>query len=70
MDELRSNVGFIIQEKTKTGMNEEVVIGYNPRNTHKFVTWICYRGNDYNHGHYFENIEKAVQDYKARIKGN
>lgn len=68
MAELRTNVGFIILEVTKTGMNEEVVIGYNPHNgDHKFVTWVCYKGNNYNNGHYCTNITDAVKDYNRRI---
>ena len=66
---MRTNAGFVIIASEKNNRDEEIVLGCHPfDNGYKYVTWTCYNGNDYNFGHYFTDINKAVRDYNARVK--
>lgn len=64
---MRTNVGFIIIASALNRAGEEIVLGYHPQNQ-EYVTWLCYGGHDYNHGHYGFDFFKAVEDFKRRLK--
>lgn len=69
MIDYRRNSGFTIIRSARISSNEEIVIGYNPTyEDHKFVTWFCRNGNDYNYGHYVSTLTEAVKDFLKRIK--
>lgn len=65
---MRTNVGFLIIASEKNSSGEEVVMGMKQvGDDYQYVTWICYNGNNYNHGHYFTNdFIRASQDFRAR----
>ena len=65
--QIRENEGFIIIASKRTGLETEVVMGFNPQSS-QYVTWLCYRGDDYNYGHYGTDFNKAVQDYRRRCR--
>ena len=64
---LRTNVGFIIIASEHNSAGEEIVLGYNP-GTNQYVTWVCYRGCDYNTGHYGTDFLKAADDFRRRCR--
>lgn len=62
---LRENVGFLIIASINFNANEEIVMGYNP-STGQYVTWMCLNGNNYNWGHYTDNLAIAFEDLLRR----
>ena len=66
---MRTNVGFIIIASDKNESGDEIVLGCYPfDNGYKYVTWVCFNGDDYNFGHYFTDINEAVEDYNRRLR--
>jgi hypothetical protein len=58
------NAGYTITERAQVG-DMQFVLGERPDG--KYVTWQRYKGHSgFEHGHYFDNREKAVSDLHAR----
>lgn len=65
-DTKRTNNEYEIIFAIDTGNNEEVVLG--KANEENFVTWVCFNGNDYYWGHYFNNLGDALRDLLKRAR--
>ena len=65
-EEKRENVGYFIKESMKIGSLEIVLGEKDDQNSKKYVTWQCRNGNDYNHGHYYDNELDAKADFCQR----
>lgn len=62
------NAGYEII-KTEIVGSKKFALGYNPRAPQPYVTWKCKTAdNDYYHGHYFTNENKALKDFDKRVK--
>jgi hypothetical protein len=59
--------GAILLERRLKAEGTDIVLCFMPDNAQKFVTWQmdCSSMGTY-WGHYFNDIEKAVEDFKTR----
>lgn len=62
---MRTNIGYTITHSCVITSNKEVVLGC--KDDGSYVTWLCFNGNDYCFGHYFDNYKEALSDFGVRI---
>ena len=67
MEDLRTNVGFIIIASERIDRQTEVVMGFNPR-TSQYVTWLCHEGTNYSYGHYGDDFIITAEDFRRRVR--
>lgn len=63
----RENAGYVITNSIKIASLEIVMGEADGNNGKKYVTWQCRNGNDYNHGHYYDNKLDAKADFCKRV---
>ena len=63
----RENVGYVITNSIKIASLEIVMGEADSKDGKKYVTWQCRNGNDYNHGHYYDNELNAKADFCKRV---
>ena len=62
---MRTNAGYIITHSCVIESNKEVVLGCTVGD--RYVTWLCYNGDNYCFGHYFNSYKEALIDFGERI---
>lgn len=62
---MRTNAGYTITHSCVIHLNKEVVLGRGSGN--RYVTWLCYNGDNYCFGHYFNSYKEALIDFGERI---
>lgn len=64
MEDKRMNGGYEIIHAIKITPKVEIVVGENLKNpVTPYVVWTCFRGTDYQWGHYCTNYMKALADF-------
>ena len=63
--ETKINRGYVVTDTVHAG-DAQFVLGVNMNAPNKFVTWQCHGENDYNWGHYHDDLLKAQKDLCKR----
>lgn len=63
--EKRINRGYEITQSIQVG-SKEFVLGVHPKAASQFVTWQCTNKDDYDWGHYHNNLLIATKDLCER----
>ena len=61
------NAGYEIVKRSRTA-DGDIVLGYNPNAPDPYVTWKYKNDYGYYHGHYFADEDRAVRDFKKRVR--
>lgn len=61
------NQGYVITDRVHVDPKNAFVLGVNPKAPQPYVTWKCGPKDDYYHGHYFNDRNKAISDLCVRI---